>query len=155
MSIADQFASLPGPPDGLTAGDVILRFNQIVPGDTSRDFVPYYHFRIVTSGGCDVGHINFRVGDTEHVRLVAGHIGFEVDERFRGHGYARQACNAIAPLVRTVYETVLITCDPDNFPSRRTIERLGAVFIDEVAVPPHEPAFQRGIRRKRRYSWTP
>lgn len=153
--MSDELSPLPAPPIDLIAGDVVLRLDQIVPGDPARDYVPYYHFRILIADGSDVGHINFRVGETDHVRLVAGHIGFEVLERFRGHGYARQACDAIAPLVRKVYETVLITCNPDNLPSRRTIERLGAVFIDEVAVPPHEPAFQRGIRSKRRYAWTP
>jgi tagatose 1,6-diphosphate aldolase len=153
--MADTTTPLPPPPENLSAGEVELRFDGIVPGDPSRQFVPYYHFRIMSADGSDVGYINFRVGDTDHVRLIAGHIGFEVHESFRGHGYARQACNAIAPLVRTVYETVLITCNPDNFASRRTIERLGAVFINEVAVPPHELAFQRGIRSKLRYAWTP
>jgi hypothetical protein len=37
----------------------------------------------------------------------------------------------------------------------RTIERLGARFIDEVVVPPYDPHYQRGSRRKRRYRWTP
>jgi hypothetical protein len=37
----------------------------------------------------------------------------------------------------------------------RTIERLGASLIDEVAVPPHDPHYQRGSRSKRRYRWTP
>jgi hypothetical protein len=30
---------------------------------------------------------NFRVGNTEHVRVCAGHIGFEILEAFRGQGY--------------------------------------------------------------------
>ena len=39
--------------------------------------------------------------------------------------------------------------------SIRIIERLGARFTDEVPVPPHDPHFQRGSRRKRRYQWRP
>jgi predicted acetyltransferase len=66
-----------------------------------------------------------------------------------------QACHAIAPFVRSIYRSVTITCDPDNLASRRTIERLGAKFVDEVAVPPHDPHYQRGSRIKRRYRWTP
>ena len=111
---------------------------RIVPGELSCGFVPYYHFRILVAQGAKVGHINFRVGDTEHVRLCGGHIGYEVSEAFRGHSYALQACRALAPFVRSFYEAVVITCDPDNLASMRTIERLGARFIDEVAVPPHE-----------------
>ncbi len=98
---------------------------------------------------------SFRVGDTEHVLVCTGHIGFEVLEPFQGQGYALRACRAIAPLVRSVYDGVTITCDPDNHASMRTIERLGARFVDEVAVPPHDPQYQRGSRSKRRYRWTP
>ena len=147
--------NLPVPPETLSSADVSLRFVKVVPGEPSKGFVPFYHFRIMTVGGIDVGHINFRIGDTEHVRICAGHIGFEIDESHRGHGYAFQACRALAPFVRSVYEAVIITCDPDNQASRRTIERLGASFMDEVAVPPNDPHYQGGSRRKRRYTWTP
>jgi predicted acetyltransferase len=146
---------LPVPPESLSAGEVTLRFSRVVPGEPSRGFVPYFHFRIVVADRSDVGHINFRVGDTEHVRVCAGHIGFEVAESFRGHGFALQACRAIAPFVRTVYVAVTITCDTENLASRRTIERLGAEFVDEVAVPAHDPHYQRGSRTMRRYRWIP
>jgi predicted acetyltransferase len=153
--MTESTTPLPAPPHDLAAGDVVLRLDSTVPADPSRDHVPYYHFRILTIEGLDIGHINFRVGNTDHVRFFAGHIGFMIHEPFRGHGYARQACEAIVPLVRTVCENVIITCDPDNIPSRRTIERLGGVFIDEVAVPPDDPHFQQGSRCKRRYAWSP
>jgi predicted acetyltransferase len=147
---------LPNPPEEpLSFGEVTLRFTQIVPGDLSRGFVPSFQFRIFAADGCNVGHINFRVGDTEHVRTCAGHLGFEIAERFRGHGYARQACLALAPFVRLVSGTVTLTCDPDNVASRRVIERLGAHFVDEIDVPVHDPHYQRGSRIKRRYKWTP
>jgi len=146
---------LPSPPESLANGEITLRFSHIVPGEPSHGFVPYFHFRIIIADGSDVGQINFRIGDTEHVRVCAGHIGFEIIESFRGHGFAFQACRAIAPFVRSVYEVVTITCDPDNWASRRTIERLGAELVDEVAVPADDPHYQRGSRTKRRYKWTP
>ena len=145
---------LPAPPETLVYGEVALKFSRIVPGEPRAGLVPYYHFRIV-AGGSDVGHINFRVGETEHVQVSAGHIGFQIAETFRGHGYAFQACRAIAPWVRSVYEVVTITCDPDNLASRKTIERLGALLVDEVPVPGADPHYQRGSRVKRRYRWTP
>ncbi len=147
--------SLPVPPESLSFGGVGLHFAGVVPGEAARGLAPFYHFLISAAEGPEVGHINFRVGDTEHVRLCAGHIGFEIREPFRGHGYALQACRAIAPFVRSIYDAVIITCNPDNLASIRTIERLGASFIDEVAVPPHDPGYQRGSRRKRRYRWIP
>ncbi len=155
MAAPSPEESFPVPPEILVSGEVVLRLGQIVPGDPARDFVPYFHFRIFSTAGPDVGHINFRIGDTGHIRVCAGHIGFGIAEPFRGHGYALQACHAIAPFVRSVYEAVTITCDPGNFASRRTIEKLGAEFVDEVAVPRHDPHYQRGSRIKRRYRWTP
>jgi predicted acetyltransferase len=83
MTPMPAVASLPIPPNDLAFGNVRLRFDRIVPGEPERDFVPYYHFRIVTADGVHVGHINFRVGDTEHVRLCAGHIGFEIAQTSR------------------------------------------------------------------------
>jgi len=147
--------TLPIAPEALAFGSVRLRFVRVVPAEPSRGFVPYYHFRILNDGGLDVGHINFRVGDTEHVRLCAGHVGFEILEPFRGNHYALAACHAIAPFIRSVYDAVTITSDPDNRASIRTIELLGAAFVDEVPVPPQDQHYQRGSRSKRRYRWKP
>jgi predicted acetyltransferase len=147
--------SLPAAPESLSHGEVRLRFDRMVPGEASRGFVPYYHFRILLANGDDAGHINFRVGDTEHVRLYAGHVGFEIKGPFRGRGLAGQACRALAPFIQRFYQAVTVTCDPDNAASRRTIEKLGARLIDEVPVPPSEPQYQRGSRAKLRFEWTP
>jgi tagatose 1,6-diphosphate aldolase len=155
MTAIPTAAPFPNPPETLSFGEVRLRFVRIIPGDEPRGLVPQYHFRIITAGDVDVGHINFRIGDTEHVRLYAGHVGFEIMEAFRGHGFAHQACRAIAPFVRSFYEAITVTSDLDNRASIRTIERLGAGFIDEILVPPHDPQYQRGSRRKKRYRWTP
>ena len=148
-------AALPVPPETLSHGEVMLRFARIVFGDQSRGHVPYFHYRIIIPVGMDAGHINFRVGDTDHVRNYVGHIGFEVAEWFRGNNFALKACQALAPFVRSVYKTVIITCDPDNYPSRCTIEALGALFMDEVDVPTDDPHYASGSRRKRRYAWIP
>lgn len=146
---------LPDPPTDLRFGEVTLVLAAIVPGGANPKFVPYYYFQIIREDGQQVGHINFRVGDTPHVEFAAGHIGYEVRIPFRGHGYAYQACRAIEPVIRMFYESVLITCDPDNTPSRKTIERLGAIFMDEHAVPADDPHFQRGSATKLRFRWTP
>jgi tagatose 1,6-diphosphate aldolase len=130
-----------------------LRYEKTVPGDDSRGLVPFYHFKIVNLAETVVGHINFRVGDTPHVRIAAGHIGYEIAPKHRGNGYALAACKAIAPFVRRHYEQVLLTVDPLNEPSIRIIEQLGAKFLDEVVVPANDLAYLRGARRKKRYHW--
>jgi RimJ/RimL family protein N-acetyltransferase len=153
--VPEEPEPLPEAPQALSHGDVSLRFVHIVPGDKRIGLAPFYHFQILTSGFGMVGHINFRVGASEHVRLCAGHIGYRIEERFRGHSYALQACHALAPFVRSIYKEVILTCDPDNQASIRTIERLGAMFVEEIAIPEHDPGYARGARRKRRYRWQP
>ena len=147
-------SALPAPPERLACGEVSLRFVRVEPADPVRGLSPYYHFRIL-AGGAEVGHINFRVGHTPHLQFCAGHVGFQIAHAFRGHRYAWQACQALAPFVRAICPTVIITCDPDNLPSRKTIERLGAAFIDEIPVPPAALIEGQGPLRKRRYEWTP
>jgi tagatose 1,6-diphosphate aldolase len=142
-------------PANLSGEGVSLRYERTVPGDDSRGLVPFYHFKIVNVANTIVGHINFRVGDTPHVRLAAGHIGYEIAPEHRGHGYALAACMAIAPFVREHYDHVLLTVDPSNHPSIRIIEHLGAKFLDEVEVPADDPAYLKGARRKKRYRWEP
>ncbi|YCM44129.1 GNAT family N-acetyltransferase [Verrucomicrobiaceae bacterium 227] len=117
--------------------------------------MPGYHFRIFDRKDVDVGHLNVRVGMTEHIRLAAGHIGFEIAAEHRGHGYAEDACLATASWIATISEEVLITVDPGNEASIRTIERIGGILIDEVEVPPGDPHFLRGSKRKLRYRWRP
>ena len=46
---------------------------------------------------------------------------------------------------------VWITCNPDNWASRRTCEKLGCQMIEIVAVPETHPLYQRGDREKCRY----
>jgi tagatose 1,6-diphosphate aldolase len=140
------------PPTELSFGEVRLRFSHIVDADPARDLVPFYHFRLLTQDGQDAGHINFRIGNTDHIRLFAGHLGFAINEPFRGRGWAGQGCRGLVPFMRTIYDTIILTCDPANSASRRTIEKLGAQFLEEVSL--ERPVSHcDGIRIKRRYEW--
>lgn len=145
---------LPPPPMALHEGEVALGFTKIVYPAT-RGLSPYYHFRIL-AGTKDVGHINLRVGESDHVRFVVGHVGYGIKQRHRGHRYALLACRALAPFARTVTPEVVLTCDPENHASRRTIERLVESDVaEEVSVPRHDPHYRSGARKKLRYRWIP
>ena len=146
---------LPDAPPELHGDGLVLRFDRLRPGDEERGFLPAYLYLIFLEGGAEVGQINFRVGTSRHARLVAGHIGFEVAPDFRGGRIALRACRLLAPLVAEVSGEVIITCDPDNLASKRTIELLGAEFLDEQEIPEDDPAYDRGSRWKLRYAWRP
>ena len=142
-------------PDDLRSDPVSLRFEHTVPAEPESGKVAYYHFRVLDESNSIVGHINFRVGDTPHVMNCAGHIGFGILPHSRGKSYSYFACLALAPFVRRHYERVIVTADPANAASNRIIEKLGAIFINEIEVPEDDPAYENGARRKLRYEWAP
>jgi tagatose 1,6-diphosphate aldolase len=101
------------------------------------------------------GGIGLRIGKTRDIQMYAGHIGYHVYPPARGHHYAERACRLLLPLARKHRINPLwITCNPDNLASRRTIERLGAEFVEIVPVPASHEMHARGEREKCRYRLT-
>lgn len=145
----------PDPPEDLRSGPVRLVFEEVVRPCGHDELVPFYHFAICDDADSNVGHINFRVGDTPHVTQFAGHVGYRIEAQHRGHSHSLHACLALAPFIRTRYAEVIVTSDPGNAASLRIIEKLGAVFLGEVDVPESDPAHASGARRRRRFRWSP
>jgi tagatose 1,6-diphosphate aldolase len=142
------------PPPPLRCEGVTLHWEEAVPADHVRGLVPYYVFGMRLDSGVRVGHISFRIGDTREIHRFAGHIGYGVLEEFRGNGFAGKACLAIRPFVAEFYDAVIITCNPDNWPSVRTIEKIGGEFIECVEIPEgHFLRRERGLTAKNRYRW--
>ena len=137
------------------SGPIKLVFENIVDVEPGGELVPFYHFNITDREGTKVGHINFKVGDTNHIIQCAGHIGYEILPEYRGNSYSYYACSAIRTFVRVFYNKIILTSDPENIPSIKTIEKLDAKFLNEITVPQNDPSYKSGSRRKRRYEWEP
>lgn len=83
----------------------------------------------------EIGQISYRDGESRCVYYY-GHIGYHIDQPYRGHHYASKACMLIRKEIRLSGKTsVVITCDPDNIPSRKVCQRLGCLLEGTVAVP--------------------
>jgi tagatose 1,6-diphosphate aldolase len=134
------------------------------PANGSPGRVPQYHFwmrirpHIAILGEVPLppvriaGGIGLRAGSNHTVEMYYGHFGYHVYPPARGHNYAERSCRLLLPLARRHgIKTVWITCNPDNYASRRTCERLGALLVSIVAVPPNDPLYLRGEREKCRY----
>lgn len=95
---------------------------------------PYYIFLVMLKGK-EIGRIVFRLGD-ETTHLYAGHVGYTIHQEYRGKGYAYQATKALIPFMRHLgYSEILITCSPQNIASKKTIEKLGAIYEQALVVP--------------------
>ena len=125
------------------------------PPDPDRNKVPAYHFLMLLPQGSPLriaGGIGLRIGQSPNLQLYLGHIGYHVYPPARGRHYAERACRLLLPLARRHGLTELwITCNPDNTPSRRTCQRLGADYMGTVNLPKSHNLWDRGERQKCRY----
>jgi len=125
------------------------------PANASAGIAPAYHFWMLV---CDnpqpaiVGGINLRIGNQYDLVMYNGQVGYHVYPQARGRHYAERACRLLFPLaLRHAINPLWITCNPDNFASRRTCERLGGKLVEIVQVPPEHSLYARGEREKCRY----
>ena len=103
----------------------------------------------------EMGRISFRSGEGTYIYYY-GHIGYHIDPPYRGNHYAWRACRLIAPEVRlSGKSSVVITCDPDNIPSRKTCIKLGGVYEGTVHVPEEIREKYDIGPAKCRYIWIP
>lgn len=102
-----------------------------------------------------VGECDLRLGMNEEL-YYAGQIGYRVYEAYRGHGYAYYACLILFAIAREEYgmDELLLTCSPENTPSKKTLEKLGGVLKENVDVPAWHWLYKRGETNKNIYYYS-
>ena len=76
-----------------------------------------------------IGWLDIRHSLTEHLREIGGHIGYAIRPSERGKGYGNKILELALPKAQELgIKDVLITCDADNTPSAKIIEKNGGVF---------------------------
>ena len=143
-----------------TSRQQILDFLKACPdghqaAKATGDLSPAYHFWMHLKNDPQfpiAGGINLRIGNQFDLVTYHGQIGYHVYPPMRGNHYAERASRLLLPLARRhAINPLWITCNPDNFASRRTCERLGAKLVEIVPVPADNPLFARGETQKCRY----
>ena len=134
--------------DEIDGGDMTLRVIEKNPGGGA--VLPFYYYDIFVENVA-VGKISIRIGDDFHT-YYNGHIGYEINEEARGHGYTRRACELVLSVARAHgMSRLYVTCTEDNAPSYRTIEKLGGSLLEICDVPREYFAWFEGIKRHRIY----
>lgn len=115
---------------------IVLRFRDRSLRDRSQGIKESITYDICLKGSdAYAGYISLRLGESPEIYYL-GHIGYRVEEPYRGHGLAARAVRAMMPLIReNRFASLTITTDPDNIPSRKTCERLGCILESIVPVP--------------------
>lgn len=115
--------------------EIRLVLEKTVDADPAKNWLPAYHFAICDLAGTEMGGCDLRIGHNESV-YYGGNIGYRVEEPFRGRHYAGKACLLLFELARRHgMDYLIITCNPDNRPSRRTCEWLGGELVETVELP--------------------
>jgi predicted acetyltransferase len=140
--------------DYLTDYEIDLKINDKTPANDAKGYVPAYKYRITLHNSDEsIGVIDIRIGNNENL-YYGGHIGYQVEEAFRGNSYAAKACNIIKQVAAAHgMDKLIITCNPYNFPSRKTCEKVGLKLKEIVDLPPHNEMYQNGERQKCIYEW--
>ncbi|MEZ4676536.1 MAG: GNAT family N-acetyltransferase [Caldilineaceae bacterium] len=140
-------------PGTLVDGELELMLIECYAGNAQLRLAPAYRFKMAnTHDGRAMGRIELRLGNSENLRMYAGHIGYRVHEAFRGRHYAARAVQLLVPLARYhQLGTLWITCNPENLASRRSCELAGLTFTEIVKVPPSSDMYAMGDRQKCRY----
>lgn len=128
--------------------NMTLEILEKYPGDDT--LLPFYYWGIYVND-IFVGKISLRIGYNFHT-YYNGNIGYEIFPEYRGNHYAFIACQLIlkVALAHKMKELIL-TCAEDNISSYKTIEQLGAEFIETADVPKEYFAWHVGIKRERIY----
>ena len=127
------------------------------PGDIEKKHVPGYEFAIC-KGSEKVGRINLRIGYGGGLYnsnlYYGGQIGYDVDEPYRGNGYAVRACRLVIPVAKAHDMTkLLITNNHTNKASMRVCEKLGARLIRTLRLPEWNDLYKEGQRYQNIYEY--
>lgn len=114
--------------ENLTDGEIYLK--QITKNNGENNRFPEYKFQIYLNSTNDsIGYINLRFGNNDKLINYLGHIGYGIDEPFRGNSYSKKACELLK-IILNYYsiKEVYLTCNPENFASKKIIEKLGSIY---------------------------
>lgn len=121
--------------EDLIGKEITLVLDHIQDEIPEKSWVPAYCFWICDKDGNKMGACDLRVGHTEGL-YYGGNIGYNLQKEYRGHHYAAKACELLFDLARRHdMGYVIITCHPDNTPSRKTCEYLGGELLEIAELP--------------------
>jgi Predicted acetyltransferase len=135
--------------NNLKSDEIFLKLERTEKANPEKGLAASYHFKIcLVLDGTEIGHCDFRVGHGEKLYL-GGNIAYTVYEPYRGHHYAGKACLLLFNLARKHgMDYFHITCNPENYASRKTCEYVGGVLGNIVDLPSDNDMYIEGERQK-------
>lgn len=117
---------------------------------TSFDGVPTVFYDIYLSGSnLKVGKCDLRLKN-DGFMYYYGNVGYNIKESYRGHHYAYYACKVLFKIAKEEFgmKELIITCNPDNDASYKTLKRLGGKLVEIAQIPYDHELYEKGDRFK-------
>ncbi len=117
--------------------------------------VPRYQFKIALHGKPEkIGYVALKIAFSDNMVKYYGQISYEIQEPYRGHGYAAKACRLVKQVAIDHHMDVVWICVvPENIASRKTCERIGCTFVEMITLPPQDDFYKKGTHQVCRYRW--
>lgn len=133
----------------LVNDEIQLRLKKTTKAKPKKGLVPVYYFLICDKEGNEMGTCDLRIGHNRNL-YYGGNIGYRIKEEYRGHHYAGKACLLLFELAKKHdLDYLIITCNPDNYASKKTCEFVGGELIEIVELPEdNDMRLQRGETEK-------
>lgn len=99
-----------------------------------------------------VGRCEYRY-ETGRDLWYYGHVGYVVYPPYRGHGFAYKACKEMFAYLykKEGLHEYIVTCNPDNIASKKTILRLNGEYLKTFDIPADHELFSIGEYQKECY----
>ncbi len=121
--------------DFLESDEIKLAVERLDEGDPEKNWVPAYHFYICNRKNEKMGICDLRIGYNGNL-YYGGHIGYSIEEAYRGSHFAAKACKLLFSLAKKHgMDYLYITCDPENWPSGKTCEYLHGELLEIAELP--------------------
>lgn len=147
--VFNDFIDVPDLSDGV----IYLVCTAKKPAIPDKKWVPGYDFAVCKNGE-RIGEINLRIGYTDGL-YYGGQIGYGIDEKHRGNGYAVRACRLLATVAKAHgMRKLLITNNQPNTASKRVCEKLGARFVRVARIPQWHDLYKEGHRFENIFEWS-
>ncbi|MBE6149130.1 MAG: GNAT family N-acetyltransferase [Firmicutes bacterium] len=111
-----------------------------------------FYYKIYDKYNNYVGNCGIRLSD-DYKDDVLGNIEYEIFEEYRGNNYSQKACKLLT-FVALHYNVkeLSITASPKNIASNKTIQNLGARFI-EIKKVPENSILYKSNKQVNMYNW--
>lgn len=132
-------------------GSVVdLKYIEETTEESAYDGIPTIYYAIYLHGtNKRIGSIDLRLKMNDYMYYY-GHIGYDINSKYRGHNYSYYACLVLFKIAKEKYglDELYITCNPENAASYKVLKKLKGELIEVVEVPKNHELYGRGDKYK-------